>query len=85
MTPFSKNQKPKLRVVIDTNLFISVFVFRGKMVRTIFELIIEDKLDMYVSPDLKEELNKKLQFFGITKRAHNEVPSYCNRYNFEIK
>jgi hypothetical protein len=39
MMPSSNLIKGNLKIAIDTNLFISVFVFRGKMVRTIFELV----------------------------------------------
>lgn len=69
----SNLSKGNLTIVVDTNLFISVFVFRGQMVKTIFELVMDNILTMYVSPDLKKELNKKLEFFGVTKQVQNEV------------
>ena len=73
MMPSSNPPKGNLKIVVDTNLFISVFVFRGQMVKTIFELVMDNILTMYVSPDLKKELNKKLEFFGVTEQVRNEV------------
>lgn len=71
--PSSSLLNGNLKIVIDTNLFISVFVFRGKMVRTIFELVLKNTLTMCVSPQLRQELNRKLEFFGVTKQVHDDV------------
>jgi putative PIN family toxin of toxin-antitoxin system len=73
MMPSSNLLKGNLKIVIDTNLFISVFVFRGKLVRIIFELVLQNMLTMYISPKLKQELNRKLRFFGVTKQVHDDV------------
>lgn len=71
--PSSNLPKENLKIIIDTNLFISVFVFRGQMVKTIFELVLDNTLTMYVSPKLRQELNRKLEFFGVTKQVHDYV------------
>ena len=71
--PFSNLPKTKLKIVVDTNLFISVFVFRGIMVRLIFELVLDNSLEMYASPVLKEELKKKLVYFGVSQQVQDEV------------
>lgn len=73
MMPSSNLLKGNLKLIIDTNLFISVFVFRGKMVMRIFELILDNTLTMYVSPKLRQELDRKLAFFGVNKQVHDDV------------
>lgn len=73
MMPSSNPLKGNLKLIIDTNLFISVFVFRGKMVMKIFELILDNTLTMYVSPKLRQELDRKLAFFGVNKQVHDDV------------
>ena len=71
--PSSSPLKGNFKIVVDTNLFISVFVFRGQMAKTIFELVLDNTITMYVSPKLRQELNRKLEFFGVTKQVHDDV------------
>ena len=69
LTPISTN----LNLVIDTNQFISVFVFRGKMMKLVFELIIDRKINLYISSALKDELLRKLQEFKVVEGIQSEV------------
>ena len=61
-----------LNIVVDTNQFLSGFVYHG-MTKIVFDLILDNKLKLYVSSALKEELSKKLDEFEIKKQAQNEV------------
>ncbi len=78
MTPSSNPTNTTLKIVIDTNLFLSVFVFRGQMVNLIFDLVISRKLDMYFSPALKQELKKKFEFFKVNDKVFEEVMEFVN-------
>lgn len=62
-----------LNIVVDTNLFLSVFVFRGIMMKSVFELVIDNKINMYVSPTLKTELKRKFDFFQVGKQVQDEM------------
>lgn len=50
----------KLKVVIDTNVFISAFVFGGKPLE-IIKLLLKDKIELYISPFSINELIKILR------------------------
>lgn len=59
----------KLKVVIDTNLFLSAFIYHG-ISKIIFDLIRDNKLQLFISEALKLEVTKKiLEYYG------NEKPS----------
>jgi uncharacterized protein len=66
-------QKTMIKIVVDTNLFISVFVFPGQMVKTIFELVMDEKLVMVVSVALIRELKKKLDYFKVPQQVQMEI------------
>ncbi len=61
-----------LNVVVDTNQFLSGFIYHG-MLKTVFDLILDNKLTLYVSPALKAEVLEKLQYFEVDQQAQNEV------------
>lgn len=44
--------------------------------KLVFELVIDDKIDLYVSHILKDELSEKLHYFGVSKQIKNEVMSF---------
>lgn len=50
----------KLKVVIDTNVFISAFVFGGKPLE-IIKLLLKDKIELYISPFIINELIRILR------------------------
>lgn len=64
-----------LNIVVDTNQFLSGFVYHG-MMKTVFDLVLDDQLKLYVSPDLKAEILKKLQFFKIGKQIVAEIMTF---------
>ena len=78
MIPSSNPTNTNLKVVIDTNLFLSVFVFRGQMVNLVFDLVISGKLAMYFSPTLKREISKKFDLFNLSHKVHEEVIEFIN-------
>ena len=57
-----------LKIALDTNIFLSAFLFGG-MTKTIFDLVLDNKLQLYISSDLQTEVLKKFKQFG----ANNEV------------
>jgi len=65
-----------LNIVVDTNQFLSVFVFHGKLMRLVFDLVIDEKIHLYVSPPLKDEVREKLQFFAVSKEGQKGVLSF---------
>lgn len=73
MTSSSILTNTTLKIVVDTNQFLSVFVFRGLLTKLIFELVIDNRIDLYVSPALKSEVSQKLHYFGVNKQIENEV------------
>jgi len=61
----SNNQRDPLKIVVDTNLYLSLFVFRSTMLHYIFELVIEDKLLLFTSPAQLQEIKKKFTEFAV--------------------
>ena len=47
-------------LVLDTNIYISAFIFAGKA-RKVLDLAIENKVDIYISEDILNEIKKVLQ------------------------
>ena len=78
MMPSSNPTNTNLKIVIDTNLFLSVFAFRGQMVNLLIDLVINRKLEMYYSPALKEDLKKKFEFFKVSKTVIDDVMEFIN-------
>ena len=78
MIPSSNPTNTNLKIVIDTNLFLSVFAFRGQMGNHIIDLVINRKLDMYFSPALKQEIKKKFEFFKVSNTAFEEVMEFVD-------
>ena len=85
MTPSSSLTNTTLKIVIDTNLFLSVFAFRGQVVNLIFDLVISRKLAMYFSPAFRQELKKKFEFFKVSDKVFEEVIEFVNTKGILIK
>ena len=66
------------RIVLDTNMFVSIFVFGG-MVETIIDLFIANKLQLYTSPALINEILKKLREFEVNKKVIADVTEFLER------
>lgn len=73
MKQFSNPASSKLTIIVDTNIFLSVFVFRGLLMRLVFELVLDKKITMFVSPALKGELKNKFTSFGVQQQGQDEV------------
>ena len=52
--------KENLKIVFDTNIYISAFLKSG-FSREIFQLALSGKIDLFISPDIISELQKKLK------------------------
>jgi len=44
--------------------------------RLVFDLVIDEKIHLYVSLPLKDEVREKLQFFAVSKEGQKEVLSF---------
>src|SRR4051812_8108448 len=74
MMPSSKKQSdPPLNIVVDTNLYLSLFVFRSVMLHHIFELVTDEKLTLYTSPTQRTELKKKFMELAVTPEVQETV------------
>lgn len=66
-----------IKIVLDTNMFLSGFLFHG-MLKTVFDLILGNKLQMFVSEALVGEITKKLAEFEADKQIQREVLLFIN-------
>lgn len=57
-----------LKIVLDTNMFLSALFFGG-MAERIIDLALADKLKLYTSADLSKEIFKKLHYFGANEKV----------------
>ena len=74
MMPSSKNQSdPPLKIVVDTNLYLSLFVFRSVMLHHIFELVTDEKLTLYTSPTQLTEIKKKFMELAVKPEVQEKV------------
>lgn len=48
------------KIILDTNIFLSAFVFTGLLPQKIIELVVGNKLQLCVSANLEEEVFRKL-------------------------
>lgn len=70
-------ENKKVRVVIDTNVYISGLIFTGKP-NEVLELMIKEKIEVYISPFILEEVETILKkTFGWdekqVKKALNQI------------
>jgi putative PIN family toxin of toxin-antitoxin system len=52
--------------------------------KLVFELILEGKIKLYVSPTLKDEVLEKLQFFGVNTQVQNEVMAFIDHKGISV-
>ena len=57
-----------LKVILDTNQFVSAFLFGG-MTKIVFDLVLNNKLELYVSEDLKAEVLEKFKYYGASEQT----------------
>lgn len=68
-----------LKIVVDTNQFLSVFVFRGVLMKLVFELVLKKKIELCISSALEEEVLEKLSFYGVNMQIQNEVMTFIKK------
>ncbi len=73
-----------LKIVLDTNMFISGFIFHG-MIKAVFGLLLENKLQMYISPKLKAEVTAKFKVFSTTKQEQDEMYQFLEEKGVVVK
>ena len=85
MIPSWTTTSTTLNIVVDTNQFLSVFVFRGMMMQLVFDLVLEKKINMYISLALKNELLEKFQFFKVSDQVQDKVMSFIEQRGILIE
>lgn len=73
-----------LKIVLDTNMFVSGFIFHG-MVKVVFDLILENKLQMYISPKLRSEVIEKFKAFNIAVREKKKLLAFIESRGIQIE
>lgn len=84
MTSSSIHTNTNPKIVVDTNQFISVFVFHGKLMRLVYDLIIDEGISLYFSPALKDEILEKLLYFKVSKNGKKEVMSFIEENGIQV-
>ena len=59
------------KIVLDTNLFLSTFIYQG-ISKIIFDLVKNNTLTLYISADLKSEVRKKIKEYYGSQEAPSE-------------
>ena len=72
MTLSSTPTNIMLSLVADTNQFLSGFIYHG-MSKVVFDLVLDKKINLYISTVLKNEVLKKLQEFGVNFYTLDEI------------
>jgi uncharacterized protein len=78
MTASSTRTSTPLNIVVDTNQFLSVFLFRGQLVKLVFELVLANRITLAVSPTLRAEVQEKLVFYGASKQTQEDVLAFMD-------
>jgi uncharacterized protein len=78
MMQSSKHQSNPLKIVVDTNLYLSLFVFRSTMLHYIFELVIDEKLLLFTSPPQLQEIKKKFTEFAVPHDVEERALFFIN-------
>lgn len=73
-----------LNIVVDTNQYLSAFLYNG-MMQTVFDLVIEKKLHLYVSPALKDEVREKLELHGASEQIQRGVLIFMEKRGVNIE
>lgn len=70
--------------MVDTNQFLSGFIYHG-MTKLVFDLTLDNKLALYVSQALKEEVLEKLQLSGIGKQVQDGIMLFMETQGILVK
>jgi len=73
-----------LNVVVDTNQFLSGFLYHG-MSSFIFDLVIANRIKLYVSPTLTKGVLNKLQDFNVPQQVEIEIMTFIKTKGIIIK
>lgn len=73
-----------LSIVVDTNQFLSGFIYHG-MMKVVFDLVLNNKLTLFVSQTLKAEVLEKLQVYGINEQVQNEIMLFMETRGILVK
>ncbi|OGK10363.1 putative toxin-antitoxin system toxin component, PIN family [Candidatus Roizmanbacteria bacterium RIFCSPHIGHO2_01_FULL_35_10] len=59
-------------IILDTNILLSAFLFKG-FSRKIIDQIVEEKLSLFISQELKKEVLRKFKELGASKEASDKL------------
>lgn len=71
----SMTTNTKLNIVVDTNQFLSGFLYHG-MMKIVFDLLADDKLLFYVSSTLQKEVLAKLRHFAVNQQEQSNIMAF---------
>jgi putative PIN family toxin of toxin-antitoxin system len=75
-----------LRIVLDTNILISAFVFPGGTAEVLYRLAIEERLELVTSPPLLAEFGRVLtKKFGWSPACAGEAVAQVARVGSVVK
>lgn len=66
-----------IKIVLDTNMFISAFLYHG-MTKIIFDLVLDNKLALYISSQLKQEILEKFRKFGASEEMLTNITIFLS-------
>lgn len=73
-----------LNIVLDTNMFVSGILYHG-MIKTIFDLVLDKKLRLFISPALQKEVVEKLQELGANKQVLSDTLRFMNKKGTNVE
>ncbi len=72
-----------LNIIIDANQFLSAFIFHG-MMKIVFDLVLDNKLKLYVAPALRREVLRKLHEFEVDQQVQEEIMFFIEKRGISI-
>lgn len=72
------------KVVLDTNMFLSAFLFNGHT-KIIFDIIFANKLRLYVSSELRNEVLNKMEKYEATEQVKSDAMYFFHERSTTIK
>lgn len=72
------------KIVLDTNMFLSAFLFNGNT-KIIFDLTFANKLHLYTSSKLKNEVLSKMEKYDATGQIKNGVMYFFHEKSTTIE
>lgn len=71
-----------MRVVFDTNVFLSGLLFKGGIPSRLLDLAFDRRFDLYLSPEIVEEIRNVLEFkFELTLHERDQLIRWLGSFS----